>query len=171
MAASSGPRANNTWLVDYQPIIEQSLVDLIDWVEDGVEPVDTAFSYRDGAIVLPDTAAERGGIQPVISVTANGGALAEVRVGEKVTLTVHAETPPGAGTIIGVQWDFDGSGSFPQREQVDGTEAAVTISTTHSYDAPGTYFATALVESHRTGDVDATARRIPNLTAARVVVR
>jgi len=170
MAASSGPRANNTWLVDYQPIIEQCLVDLIDWVEDGIEPADTAFSYRDGAIVLPDTAAERRGIQPVVSVTANGDSRADVRVGEEVTLTVRAETPPGAGTIIGVQWDFDGSGSFPRREKVDGTEAAVRISTTHSYDKPGTYFATALVESHRTGDLDATARRIPNLAAARVVV-
>ncbi|WP_236705776.1 PKD domain-containing protein, partial [Frankia sp. ACN1ag] len=171
MAASVPGRANTTYLVDYQPIIEQSLADLIDWVENGVEPVDTEYDYRDGAIVLPATAKERRGIQPVVSVTANGGSRAEVAVGEAVTLSAHAETPPGAGTIIGLRWDFDGQGSFPRTEDLDGSQAEVTVTTTHAYDAPGTYFATALVESHRDGDVAATSRRIPNLASARIIVR
>ncbi len=170
MAASSPARANNTWLVNYQPIIEQSLADLIDWVEKGIDPVDTTFDYRDGAIILPTSAAERGGIQPVVTVSANGASRADVRVGEAVTLTVHAAAPPTAGTIIGVAWDFDGSGAFPQSEKVDGTDASVTFTTTHTFSAPGTYFATALVESHRTGDVNATSCRIPNVASARVVV-
>lgn len=170
MAASAPNRANTTWLVNYQPIIEQCLADLISWVEDGVDPVDTAFEYRDGAIILPDTAAERRGIQPVVSVTANGAARADVKAGQEVKLRVHAETPPGAGTIISVQWDFDGSGSYPESAKVDGTQAAVTLSTTHTYDAPGTYFVTALVESHRDGDVSATSRRISNVASARIVV-
>lgn len=171
MAASAPSRANTTWLVNYQPIIEQSLADLAAWVEDGVDPVDTAFEYRDGAIVLPDTAAERRGIQPVVSVTANGSVRTEVNVGEEFTLTVHAEVPPGAGTVIGVEWDFDGSGSYPQSEKVDGTASSVSLSTTYKYDKPGTYFATALVESHRDGDIAATSRRIPNVASARIVVR
>jgi hypothetical protein len=170
MAASAPGRANNTWLVNYQPIIEQCLADLIAWVEDGIEPVDTAFDYRDGAVFLPDTAVERRGIQPVVSVTADGGSRADVKVGQDVTLTVHAETPPGAGTVVGVEWDFDGSGSYPESAKVDGSQADVTLSTTHRYDAPGTYFATALVESHRDGDVTATSRRISNLASARIVV-
>ncbi|CAB4835241.1 unannotated protein [freshwater metagenome] len=41
---------------------------------------------------------------------------------------------------------------------------------THTFAAPGTYFATAYVESHTEGDTAATARRLPNLAAARVVV-
>jgi hypothetical protein len=45
------------------------------------------------------------------------------------------------------------------------------VRTTHAFDRPGTYFVTAMVESHRQGDVHATSRRIPNLAAARVVVR
>jgi hypothetical protein len=170
MAASAPNRANTTWLVNYQPIIEQCLADLIAWVEDGVDPVDTAFEYRDGAIILPDTAAERRGIQPVVSVTADGAARAEVKVGQEVGLSVHAEAPPGAGTIISVQWDFDGSGSYPESAKVDGTQTAVTLSTTHKYDVPCTYFVTALVESHRDGDVSATSRRISNLASARIVV-
>jgi hypothetical protein len=171
MAAPAPGRANNTWLVNYQPIIEQCLADLIAWVEDGVDPADTAFEYRDGAIVLPETAAARRGIQPLVWVTANGTVRAEVRCGEEITLEMRAETPPGAGTIIGVQWDFDGSGSFPQSEKLDGTQSAVTVSTVHRYETPGTYFATALVESHRDGDVGATSRRIPNVASARIVVR
>ena len=42
--------------------------------------------------------------------------------------------------------------------------------TTHAWERPGTYFVTALVESHRDGKVDADSRRIPNLASARVVV-
>ncbi|MFA7324404.1 MAG: hypothetical protein WC005_08600, partial [Candidatus Nanopelagicales bacterium] len=170
MAAPSAVRANNTWLIDYQPIIEQSLVDLARWVEDGVEPADTAYEYRDGAIVLPSDAVERRGIQPVVSVTVNGLDIAHVSAGEAVTCTVDAQTPPDSGTIISIQWDFDGSGKFTQSEKVDGTQAAVQQSTLHQFDRPGTYFVSALVESHREGDVSAASRRIPNVAAARVVV-
>jgi hypothetical protein len=164
-------RSANTWLIDYQPIIEQSLADLAAWVEEGVAPASTAYTYRDGKVTLPATAGDRGGIQPVVAVTANGVACAQVGVGETVNLEVHAEVPEGAGTIIAVQWDFDGSGTFGKaHDEVDGSTREVKLSTTHSYDAPGTYFATALVHSHRDGDVAATARRIPNLDQVRVVV-
>jgi hypothetical protein len=171
MAASPPQRHNSTWLIDYQPVIEQSLADLIAWVEDGVDPAESAFEYRDGRVVLPPDAASRGGIQPVVTVTADGAERALVVVGEPVTLRVEADVPPGAGTVVAVTWDFDGSGSFPRSEQVDGTQTAVAFTTTHAYDAPGTYFVTARVESHREGAVDAVARRIPNVAAARVVVR
>jgi hypothetical protein len=164
-------RAANTWLIDYQPIIEQSLVDLVDWVENGEEPAGTAYTYIDGKVTLPETAAERGGIQPVVSVRANGEARAQVRVGETVNLEVRAEVPPDAGTIISIEWDFDGSGSFSFRQpDIDGSATTVNAATKHAYDAPGTYFVTALVRSHRKGDVQATSCRIPNLAQARVVV-
>jgi PKD domain len=164
-------RAGATWLVETQPVIEQTLHDLIDWVERGVEPVATSFSYADGKVTLPATAAERGGIQPVVSVTVGGGDRADVRVGEPVTIEVVAEVPPGAGTIVSVDWDFDGSGTFPLRhEGVDGTATRVQLSTTHTYERPGSYFATARVQSHRAGDVNATACRVPNVAQVRIVV-
>jgi hypothetical protein len=165
-------RATNTRLIDYQPIINQTLADLTAWVEEGVEPAGTNFEYdyHDALVTLPPTATERGGIQPVVSVTANGGIRAEVKVGEPVELVVHAEAPPKAGTIIAVAWDFDGSGTYPLRHDVDGSSSAVTFSISHSWDRPGTYFATALVHSHVDGDVQAIDRRLPNLAAARVIV-
>lgn len=164
-------RASNTWLVDYRPVIEQSLADLARWVEDGVEPAATAYEYKDGKVTLPPTAAERGGVQPVVRVSANGGLRAEVKAGEPVTLEVHAETPPGAGTIIAAAWDFDGSGSYPfEHDGIDGKAAEVTLTTTHTWDQPGTYFATAIVHSNVDSDVHATSRRLPNVASARVVV-
>jgi hypothetical protein len=164
-------RSSHTWLIDYRPVIEQSLADLAKWVEDGVEPAGTKFTYADGKVTLPPTAAERGGIQSVVRVSANGGVRAEAKVGEPVTLAVHAETPPGAGTIIAAAWDFDGSGAYAfEHEDLDGTAANVDLSTTHAWDRPGTYFATCLVHSHVDGDRNATSRRLPNLASARVVV-
>ncbi|MCU1344613.1 MAG: hypothetical protein JWL70_879, partial [Acidimicrobiia bacterium] len=163
-------RASNTWLIDYMPIIEQSLVDLVDWVERGITPTATNYTYRDGKVILPETAAERGGIQPVVSVSANGGLRAEVGIGEAVTLEVSAAVPAGAGTFVSVEWDFDGTGTFPERQVLDGTATDIALSTTHSYDRPGTYFATARVETHRDGDVAATSRRIPNVAQVRILV-
>jgi hypothetical protein len=164
-------RASNTWLIDYLPVVEQSLKDLVDWVELGSPPAGTNYTFAAGKVTLPSTASERGGIQPVVAVTANGGSLAEAAVGDPVTLEVSAEVPPGAGAIVAVEWDFDGLGTFPfTSEEVDGTASAVKLSLTHTYDRPGQYFATARVTSHRDGDTRAEARRIPNLDQARVVV-
>jgi hypothetical protein len=149
---------------------EQNLQDLVDWVERGIEPLGTTYTYADGKVTLPATAAERGGIQPIATVTANGGPRAEVAVGEAVPLEVHAEVHPDAGTIISVRWDFDGSGTYPYSHDVDGTSTSLTLNTSHAYDQPGTYFVTALVESHRTGDVAAVQGRMETLGQARVVV-
>jgi hypothetical protein len=96
---------------------------------------------------------------------------AEVKVGEPVELTVHAEAPPGAGTIIAASWDVDGSGTYAlEQDGIDGTAAEVTLTATHAWDQPGIYFATCLVHSHVDGDVLARSRRLPNLASARVVV-
>jgi hypothetical protein len=170
MAASPPSRANNTWLIDYLPAIEQSLLDLVAWVEQGVEPAETNFDFIDGEIILPATASERGGIQPVVVVTANGATRAEVTVGDSVALQVHAEAPPGAGTIVGVKWDFDGGGHYPFKQDVGGDAREVTLSTSHAFNKPGTYFATALVESQRDSDAITASRRIPNLASARIIV-
>jgi hypothetical protein len=170
MAASPAGRNINTMLIDYQPYIEQSLVDLATWVEQGTYPVGTNFEYKGGKVTLPDTADERQGIQAVLRVTANDSSRTEVKVGEEVRLNVHGEVPPKAGTIVGVKWDFDGSGTYPFAHDVDGTASRVDLSTTHSFERPGTYFVTAMVESHREGDVKATSRRVPNIASARVIV-
>ena len=171
MVPAEPNRVAATRLIDFRGITEQSMMDLIDWAENGVEPSGTNYAYADGQVRLPSTAAERGGIQPVASATANGGARAEVKVGEPVTLTVTAAVPPGTGTIIAVEWDFDGSGTYPFRHDgIDGTATELTVSTTRSYERPGTYFGTARVTSHRTGDVQAEHGRIETIAQARTVV-
>jgi hypothetical protein len=83
----------------------------------------------------------------------------------------------GSGTLCQcnwhtVPWDFDGSGTYPFIDtEVDGKASSITRRISHAYDHPGTYFATALVHSHREGDVKSTSRRIPNLAQARIVVK
>jgi hypothetical protein len=167
---NSSRRATATWLIDYFPVIEQGLADLIQWVEEGVAPPSTTFEYVDGQVRLPASAAERAGVQPVVRVSANGGIRAEVKAGEPVQREVTAEVPPSAGTIVSAEWDFDGWGSFPFRHDLDGSDTSIRLSTAHTYDAPGTYFATARVCSNREGKVDAEFRRLPNVASARIVV-
>jgi hypothetical protein len=109
-------------------------------------------------------------VQPVVAVAANGGARTEVKVGDPVELEVRAEAPPAGGRIVSVEWDFEGHGAFGFRHEVTGTEKSVLLSATHSYQAPGTYFATARVCAHRDGALDAEFRRLPNVASARVLV-
>ncbi|MCU1692063.1 MAG: hypothetical protein JWM64_1154 [Frankiales bacterium] len=164
-------RASSTWLIDYMPLIEQGLLDLQTWCEQGVKPAGTAYTFEDGKVTLPATAAERGGVQPVVSVTADGGVRAEVPAGSTVTLAVTAEVPPGGGGITGVEWDFEGEGTFEfDHEGLDGTQPRVELTTTRTYPTPGTYWATARVVSHVDGEVGAVARNLPNVASARIVV-
>lgn len=172
MVPSQPNRAASTWLIDYMPVIEQSLADLMAWVERDVEPAGTEFEWKDNTVILSPDAAERGGIQPVIAVTANGGSRAEVATDEPVDFELRAAVPPGAGTIIEADWDFDGTGTFPYRhDEVDGSATSVTLTTSHSFERPGDYYVTGRVHSHRDGDVNAAACRIPNVAQVRVVVR
>jgi hypothetical protein len=122
-------------------------------------------------VILSPDAAQRRGIQAVIAVTVNGGERAEVAVGEAVDLQLRATVPPGAGTIISADWDFDGTGLFPfSHYGIDGSAASVTLSTKHAFDRPGEYFVTGRVHSHRDGDPAASSCRIANVAQVRVVV-
>src|SRR3546814_17901331 len=100
--------------------MEQGRQDLIDWVEEGKVPAGTNFAFSDGKINLPPTAAERGGIQTVVSVTAGGSASLEAKVGEMGELKVRTEGPAGAGTILAVEWDWLGRAACRERACRDG---------------------------------------------------
>jgi hypothetical protein len=170
----AGRVAASSRLIDWKGNVEQCLHDLTAWVEEGVAPPKTSGTTMEpgGQLALAPTAAERGGIQPVVGAWADGGARAEVAVGEPVTLSMQAEVPPGAGTVIAVQWDIDGTGAYPYEDaSIDGTQSKVTGSVEHTYTEPGTYFVTVRVTSHRNGELGATSRRIENLARARVIVR
>ena len=162
-----------TQLIDYGGCLEQTIRDLIDWVEhDRTPPPSSGFEMNaDQRLLLAPTADARFGIQPVVVAQANGAERADVAVGATVELTADVAVPPGAGTIIKVEWDLDGSGTWPHTEEgVDGTAASGSFTLAHTYDEPGTYFPAIRVTSHRDGDVDAPHRRVSALGRVRVVV-
>ena len=86
--------ARNTRIVNYRGVLEQALRDVAAWAERGVAPPSsTSYELVDGQIVVPPTAADRKGIQPVVTLTANGGTRAEVAVGDVVEFSALVEVP------------------------------------------------------------------------------
>jgi hypothetical protein len=150
--------------------LQQGLRDLSRWVEKGVRPSETRYSVEDSQVLLPARAAERGGPQPVVEVSANGAASAEVRVDEPVSFTATIEAPPGAGKVVGAEWDFEGTGDYPVSEQIGAPDETVRLSRTHAYARPGTYFAVLRAASQREGDSQTRHARVQNIGRVRVVV-
>lgn len=169
-------QVNPTHTVSYIGILEQALRDLAAWVEDGVEPAQTT-DYRlvDGQIVVPPAAAMRRGIQPVVSLTgADGKDRVEARAGKPVAMTGVIEVPPGMGKVVSAEWDFDGAGTFPVHSDLGRAKVVgnrVTVTMTHSFAKPGTYFVTLRAASQRDGDAMTPFARVQNLDRVRVVVR
>ena len=123
-------------------------------------------------MVVPPSAKARRGIQPVVSLTANGGQKAVVAVGEAVRFVGVAEVPAGAGTIVAAEWDFEGSGEYPRVETgMDGDLAAVTVTAAYAFGQPGTYFPALRVTSQRQGNPHTPHTRIHNLARTRVIVQ
>jgi hypothetical protein len=151
--------------------LQQGLRDLARWVEEGVKPSETAYRVADAQVETPPTAGERGGVQPVVELRANGAARAEVAVGEPVAFTATVEAPEGAGPVVAAEWDFDGAGSFTPQETLAAPQPRAAFSATHSYDRPGTYFPVLLATVQREGDARTPYARVQNIGRARVVVR
>jgi hypothetical protein len=162
-----------TYLIPFMGSVQQAMRDMIAWIEDAnPPPARTGFRFTadDGMALLP-TAEKRRGVQPVVLATANGAIRADVAIGEAVRFEVEAEAPPGAGTIIAAEWDFDGTGTWPIKHAgIDGNATRIALSVTHRFDRPGTYFPSVRVTAHREGDVAAVHRRQTNLARVRVVV-
>ena len=161
------------YIVSYLGVLQQALLDLSDWVERGIEPAATsAYEVAEGQVLLPATAAERRGIQPVVRATVDGGKRVAVAPGEEVRLSADVSVPPGAGSIVEVAWDLDGSGEFITKEPISETDATnLSLERTISYPTPGTYFPTVRVVAQRDGDASTPFTRIYNLDRVRVVVK
>jgi hypothetical protein len=174
LSAVTAQKDSNKWLaemVTYNGFTAQALRELIRWVEDGVEPSpNTKYHFTDdGGLVLPPTAEERGGVQPLGWAMANGGACAEVKVGEPVRFEGIAQQPPGMGSIVWTEWDFDGTGVPDLHEDASGDAEKVTVEATHSYNQPGTYFVGFRVAGHRDGS-KGLGLPVENIARVRVVV-
>lgn len=156
--------------VSYAGALQQALRDVAAWVESGQRPSETRYRVVDTQVQVPPGAAERGGVQPVVALQANAGERAEVAVGEAVRFTATIETPPGAGAVVGAEWDFEGAGDYPEAAEIGAPAARVELAATHAYDKPGTYFAVLRAASQRQGDPATPYGRIQNLARVRVVV-
>ena len=162
-----------THVINYQGILEQSLRYLSAWVEKGVAPpASTNFTVKDGQVHVPPSAAARKGIQPVVDLKVNGGVRTEIAVGKPVTFTANIETPPGTGSVVAAEWDFEGTGEYPAAEPLkDHKSARVTVTSSHAYEHPGVYFAAIRATSLRQGDVETAYARAQNLGRVRVIVK
>jgi hypothetical protein len=171
--ALRGDAEDPTRIVSYQGVLLQALRDLGAWVEKGIAPPQsTNYHLDDGRVIVPATAAERLGVQPVVTLEANGGELAQGVVGQPVTFSATAEMPPHAGSIVAVAWDFEGAGTFATAAQVRKSSASrVSLAATHTFTKPGTYFPVVRVVGQRQGNRNTPYARIYNLARVRVVVR
>ncbi len=163
---------DETRTISYLPVLQQALRDLAAWAERGVPPpASTSYRYDDGQIVIPPGARERRGIQPVVTVLANGAARTEVAAGQPVSFTGTIEAPPGTGHVIKAEWDFEGKGDYPVSAAIAGGSAKATVATSYSFARPGTYFAVLRGYSQRADAKGTPFARIRNLARARVVVK
>ena len=158
-------------IVGFSGVLQQALRDLSAWVEQGIKPSSTQYQIVDAQVHVPDSAAQRKGVQPVIELQANGSACADVAINQTVTFIATVEVPPGAGKVIAAEWDFEGAGNFPVTATIDAPHSQVRLTAAHSYAKPGTYFAVLRATSQRQGDVFTPYARIQNLARVRVVVK
>ena len=92
-----------TRLIDFGGAHEAALDAMVAWIERGLAPPSsTAYTLdaQDQRLLLPGSAEDRRGIQPVAVATAEGAARAEVGVGDTVSFAVEAAAPPDGGAIV-----------------------------------------------------------------------
>jgi len=159
-------------IVSYVPVLQQALIDLAAWVEKGVAPpASTGYRIDKGQVVPAPAAAQRRGIQPVVTLRVNGSNKAEVAAGQVVSFTGTIEVPPGAGSVVAAEWDFAGTGEFAESSTVARGARRATVTMTHRFDKPGTYFTGLRGVSQRQGDPATPYMRIRNLDRVRVIVK
>ena len=146
-------------------MLEQALRDLGAWVEKGVRPpTNTRYTVVQSQVQVPALAAQRGGIQPVVMLKANGLERAQVGVGQTVTFLAQISVPPSTGKVVAAEWDFLGAGDYPVAGQIATPRPSVTVKATYSYSKPGTYFAVLRATSQREGDSQTPYARVQNLS-------
>lgn len=177
----------NNMVTNYLGALQQALLDVSAWVEKGIEPLpDTEYRYENGQIYVPDNAKERRGMQPVVTLTANGETCLHVKAGEPVKLEAKALLPQGAGYISEVRFAPEELREFPsmadqkalnaypvesdfeviEEDGLAGAKAAYT----YTYTEPGTHFASVRVRSTRSGKKDDTFTQVRNIARARIIV-
>lgn len=174
-AELSSPK-DSLHVVDYLGLLHQALLDVSDWVERGIAPPkSTVYKVNeDNQIEAPETAADRMGAQPIVTVLANGEKCAHVKVGEEILFRGVIDIPAGGGKAVAAEWSFDGDLTFPVKsgiEQPGDGETAAKTQLRYVFDMPGTYFVAFRGASSRTGSPDDDLTKVMNIDRVRVVVR
>ena len=161
-----------TRIVSYQGALQQALRDLAAWVEKGVAPpASTNYRVEDGQVIVAATAAERRGIQPVVTLRVKGGDRAVVsRRGTRAFLG-HDHRSAGRRILVAAEWDFDGQGTFPTKATIAPGATTATVAHDHVFKKPGTYFPALRGVSQRQGDRVTPYARVQNLGRVRIVVK
>jgi hypothetical protein len=159
-------------VTSYMGLLRQALLDLSDWVEKGMEPNETTrYSIENGQVILPETARERKGLQPVVTLTVNGMCCVHTKVGEAVNFEAIVELPEQAGKTTAVEWSFEEEQDFPIKGTFEFTKDGGAISKeTYSFKEPGTYFVVVRVKANRNGDDKDIFTQMKNICRMRVVV-
>lgn len=173
----------NNMVVNYMGALYQTLLDLAAWIQEGKEPLpSTNYERVGGQIREEQNAAKRGGIQPGITLTANGQKCARVKEGGEFVLRAEAVMPENAGEITAISFDFRDRWDFPERikglfpikgtlnkTEKDGVKGAWS-ELIYRFDEPGTYFISSRVSGERSGDKKNPFTQIKNLDRVRVIV-
>ncbi|KAI3390239.1 hypothetical protein diail_11256, partial [Diaporthe ilicicola] len=109
---------------NYTGIVEQALLDVSAWVEQGKVPASTTtYQVVDSQVQIPTNGSTRGGIQPSVFLTSavpgsnvtvgsNATTGLNVTVGQEVQFEAYIEVPSGTGQIVDIEWDFLGTGEW-----------------------------------------------------------
>lgn len=158
--------------VSYVGALETALRQLAAWVEDGIEPApSTNYEVVEGQVVVADDSAQRGGVQPAVSVTVDGAATGRRGVGEPVRVRIEVEAP-GDGTVVEIVEMLagdDGSGTVGERFAFTSSPRVV-VETSRVFPTPGTHFLTFRSSSQSAGVEADPHATVQNLARARVVI-
>ncbi len=124
-------------------------------------------------VIVPATAKERGGLQPLVHLTVNGKDRAEVSVNQPVNLVGKIEMPPGAGKIV--EYDYYVGSSdykFEPATKLSQPQTRVSLTRTISFPKQGEYVIALRTTGQRDGKGDASGTTpLINIDRVRVVVR
>ncbi|MDQ0691313.1 hypothetical protein [Arthrobacter sp. W4I7] len=166
-----GPQEFAARSVSYLGALETALRQLADWVEKGIEPATTsAYGIAEGQVCLPPDAGDRGGVQPVVSISVDGSSRADVHVGQSVAVRIEAEAVSGVVVeLLAINTDAEGVETTGEPFQLQPAKH-VAVETTRAFNAPGTYFLAVRVAAQTGGDATSPHARAMNIARARVVV-
>ena len=156
----------------YFGVMHQAILDVLDWAQYGIAPAgSTNYKVSDGQIIVAEKADERLGIQPVITLTANGNEYIKIKTGETVEFNAIIDLPPNSGSVTKVEWSFEHETDFPYHSNgIEYTESRCTAKASHTYTKDGTYFAVVKVSVNRNGDEKNNFTQVKNLSRARIIV-